>query len=75
MEILSFSPTDRSSQRWLQLTLSQVGEQLASIRDRVFELASPQRHHVILDVNAGSGLLVWEALRHALLGRSLCCCP
>ncbi|MGL4617534.1 MAG: hypothetical protein ACRCZS_00505 [Chroococcidiopsis sp.] len=53
------------SQRWLQRTLSQVGEQLAAVRDRVFELAQPQRHHVILDVNAGSGLLVWEALRHA----------
>lgn len=65
VEILSFSPTDRSSGRWLQRTLSQVGEQLASIRDRVFELAQSQRHHVILDVNAGSGLLVWEALRHA----------
>lgn len=64
-EILTFSQGDRQSQRWLQRTLSQVGEQLGSIRDRVFELASPQRHHVILDVNVGSGLLVWEALRHA----------
>ncbi len=65
VEILTFTQGDRSSQRWLQRTLSQVGEQLANIRDRVFELAQPQRHHVILDVNAGSGLLVWEALRHA----------
>ncbi|MBV9389716.1 MAG: AAA family ATPase [Chroococcidiopsidaceae cyanobacterium CP_BM_ER_R8_30] len=64
VEILTFSPSDRQSQRWLQRTLGQVGEQLASIRSRVFELAQPQRHHIILDMNASSGLLTWEALRH-----------
>lgn len=43
--------------------MSQVGDQLAAVRDRIFTLAQPQRHHVVLDLNAGNGLLTWEALR------------
>lgn len=62
-EILTFSPTDSASERWLQRTLGQVGEQLAQVRDRIFTLAQPQRHHVLLNLNAGSGLLTWEAVR------------
>ncbi|MFZ1401173.1 MAG: hypothetical protein WAS33_29985, partial [Candidatus Promineifilaceae bacterium] len=34
-------------------------------RARLFELAAVQRHHLVLDVNAGSGLLTWEAVRRA----------
>jgi putative ATPase len=62
-EVLTFSPTDTATDRWLQRTLSQTGERLADIRDRLFALAPPQRHHVILDLNAGSGLFTWEAVR------------
>jgi putative ATPase len=62
-EILTFSPADSATDRWLQRTLSQTGERLAMVRDRVYELADPQRHHVVLDMNAGSGLLTWEAVR------------
>jgi putative ATPase len=62
-EVLTFSPVDSAQDRWLQRTLSQTGEQLATLRDRLFSLAQPQRHHVILDLNAGSGLLTWEAVR------------
>ncbi|WP_088893008.1 AAA family ATPase [Leptolyngbya ohadii] len=62
-EVLTYSPPNRTIDRWLQRTLSQTGTQLGQIRDRIFTLASPQRHHVILDANAGSGLLVWEAVR------------
>jgi len=32
-----------------------VGEQLAAVRDRIFTLAQPQRHHGA-ELNAGSGL-------------------
>jgi putative ATPase len=35
------------------------------LRERIFELAAVQRHHLVLDVNAGSGLLTWEAVRRA----------
>jgi putative ATPase len=45
--------------------LSQAGENLAGQRARLFELIAPQRHHLLLDLNAGSGLLTWEAARRA----------
>jgi putative ATPase len=64
-ESLTFSPTDKTQARWLQRTLSQAGERLGQVRDRLFGLAQPQRHHLVLVVNDGSGLLVWEALRCA----------
>jgi putative ATPase len=47
----------------MQRTLGQVGEQLAQQRDRLFTLAQPQRHHLVLDITASSGLLTNEALR------------
>jgi len=62
-EGLTFSPTDREQDRWLQRTLDQAGERLAMVRDRLFSLAMPQRNHVLLTLNAGSGLLTWEAVR------------
>ncbi len=62
-EALTFSPTDAKSDRWLQRTIGQAGDRLAKIRDRLFAHLSLQRHHVILDVNAATGLLTWEALR------------
>lgn len=65
--------TDRTVDRWLQRTLSQVGEQLAGIRDRIFTLAQLQRHHVVLDLNAGSGLLTFEALRRVPEGGVYAC--
>ncbi|HEY9698742.1 MAG TPA: AAA family ATPase [Trichocoleus sp.] len=62
-EVLTFSPPNLTIDRWFQRTLSQTGEQLGLLRDRLFDLAMPQRHHVILDANAGTGLLLWEAMR------------
>jgi putative ATPase len=68
-EVLTGSPIDRERDRWLQRTVSQAGERLAELRERVFELARVQRHHLVLDVNAGSGLLTWEAVRRAPEGQ------
>jgi putative ATPase len=62
-EILTFMPGDRGRDRWLQRAISNAGEQLGPLRDRVLDLAQLQRHHVVLDLNAGSGLLVWDILR------------
>ena len=62
-EILTFSPTDTKSDRWLQRTIGQSGERLATIRDRLFSKLSLQRHHVVLNLNAATGLFTWEALR------------
>src|SRR5690606_7844005 len=33
--------------------------------DRVLDAAAIQRHHVVLDLHAGAGLLTWETLRRA----------
>lgn len=62
-EALTLSPPNAAQERWLQRTLSQVGAQLGQVRDRLFALADLQRHHLVLDLNAGTGLLTWEAVR------------
>ncbi|QKD80819.1 AAA family ATPase [Thermoleptolyngbya sichuanensis A183] len=74
-EVLTFGPADAGVERWLQRTLSQSGERLAQVRDRLFALAPPQRHHLILDLNAGSGLLTWEAVRLVPEGGVYACAP
>jgi putative ATPase len=64
-EIYTTSPKNKSKEAWLQRTISQAGQALGQQRERLFELAAIQRHHLLLDVNAGSGLLTWEAVRQA----------
>ena len=64
-EILTFTPGERTHDRWLQRTVSNAGERLGHLRDRVLDGARLQRHHTVLDLNAGSGLLTWEILRRA----------
>jgi len=62
-EVLTFSATTGTHDRWLQRTISRVGEHLGALRDRVLDAAALQRHSLVLDVNAATGLLTWEALR------------
>jgi len=64
-EVLTYHPGERGHDRWLQRTVSNAGERLGRLRDRVLDAAVLQRHHVVLDINAGSGLLTWEILRRA----------
>jgi putative ATPase len=64
-EILTFSPLDRARDRWLQRAVSNTGRGLGQTRDRVLGAAGIQRHHAVLDLNPGTGLLTWEALRRA----------
>jgi putative ATPase len=64
-EVLTTSPTNRSQEAWLQRAIANSGRHLGRVRNRVFELAKIQRHHLILDLNAGSGLFTWEAIRRA----------
>ncbi|MFP3895572.1 MAG: AAA family ATPase [Anaerolineales bacterium] len=64
-EVLTFSPENRTQERWLMRAVSNAGRRLGELRDRVFEQVTVQRHHLVLDLNAGSGLFVWEALRLA----------
>lgn len=71
-EVLTSGPPT-AQDRWLQRTSSQVGEQLAILRDRLFGLARLQRHHVVLDLNGGNGLLTWEAMRQVPEGSVYVC--
>ena len=73
MEMLTYTETDPQVERWLQRTISETGHKLAEIRDRTFATAQLQRHHVVLDLNAKSGLLTWEALRQVPEGGVYTC--
>ena len=63
LEILTTSPKNRARDAWLQRTITNSGRNLSYQRERLFKLARVQRHHLLLDLNAGSGLLTWEAVR------------
>ncbi|MCC5610684.1 AAA family ATPase [Nostoc sp. CHAB 5834] len=73
MEVMTYGTVDRADERWLQRTLSQVSTQLASVRDRIFTFAQLQRHHLVLDLNAATGLLTWEAIRQVPEGGVYAC--
>ncbi len=73
IEMLTYGEIDQQVDRWLQRTVSQVGKQLGEIRERLFVLAQLQRHHRILDLNAKTGLLTWEALRQVPEGGVYAC--
>ncbi|EKV01451.1 AAA ATPase [Leptolyngbya sp. PCC 7375] len=70
-EVLTFGPTDQGQEQWLQRTLGNSGEQLRAVCDRIYATLKPQRHHVLLDLNAG--LLTWEALRQVPEGGVYAC--
>jgi putative ATPase len=63
VELLTFSPGDKTRERWLQRTISGAGERLGALRDRLLDACRLPRHGLVLDLKAGSGLLTWEALR------------
>jgi len=62
-EALTYGPTNEQQDRWLQRATGVLGEQLGEVRDRIFTELNPQRHHLLLDLNASTGLLTWEAVR------------
>jgi len=64
-EQLTTGPADPRLERWLQRTASQAGERLSTLREAVFDAAGILRHHMVLDLDAATGLLSWEALRRA----------
>ncbi|MEM9483916.1 MAG: AAA family ATPase [Cyanobacteria bacterium P01_F01_bin.116] len=72
-EVLTFGPTDKVQEQWLQRTLGTMGGQLRAVCDRIYATLQPQRHHVLLDLNAG--LLTWEALRQVPEGGVYACAP
>ena len=68
-ESLTTGPVDRARERWLERTVSAAGARLAAVRDALVDAADLARHHVVLDLAAGSGLLTWEAVRRTPEGQ------
>ena len=64
-EVFTYSEAGRAHDRWLQRTVSRVGQHLGVLRDRLLDAVGLQRHSLVLDANANTGLLTWEALRRA----------
>jgi putative ATPase len=67
LETLTYTGEKARAERdqWLARAVSGAGERLSRLRDRLLDTARLQRHSLVLDVNAGTGLLTWEALRRA----------
>ncbi len=64
-EVLTYSPPDEKREQWLARTADNRSSALLTLRDEVFRLLAPARHHRILDIKADDGLFLWEALRRA----------
>jgi putative ATPase len=69
LEVLTTSPRNAQKEQWLERTISNVGERLGALRDEVMELARLQRHQLVMDLHAASGLLTWETLRRVPEGQ------
>ena len=74
LDPLTRSPEDRSRDQWLVRAAGEVSAQLDHVRQRLFASVKLARHHRVLDLDAASGLLTWEALRRVPEGGvwSLC---
>ncbi|MDH4226089.1 MAG: AAA family ATPase, partial [Deltaproteobacteria bacterium] len=62
----------RRESEFLRRGETALGGHLAAVREAMFALAGVERGHLVLDANAGSGLLVWEAVRRAAEGGVWC---
>jgi len=62
-QILTTSPDNDARDQWLIRAAGEVSALLADVRQRLFADLIVARHYRILDLDAGSGLLTWEALR------------
>jgi len=65
IEVLTFTSAGTSSARWIERLSASRRTALTSIRDRIFSPLPVQRHSRILDADARTGLLLWEAMRRA----------
>jgi putative ATPase len=53
---------------WTVRSQGGLSAHLEALRAKVFTLADPKPAHLLLDANAGTGLLLWEALRRCPQG-------
>ncbi len=71
-EILSFSPADKSSERWLARAVEAQSNALGNLREHLFEKIALQRYERVLDLSADSAVFTWEALRQTPEGGIYC---
>lgn len=64
-EVLTYSPGDKTRDRWVNRINSGRSFYLQEIRDRVFDNLNIQRHEKVLIPEERSGLFLWEAFRKA----------
>jgi putative ATPase len=64
-EVLTFTPPAKQRDRWISRLVDERSKTLDAVRTEVIRQAKIARHHVVLDLNADHGLLLWEAIRLA----------
>lgn len=62
-EQLTWSPKNKNQEQWLYRTTTERGKMLASIQERLYAGLDLRRHSRVLVLNAGHGLILWEAVR------------
>ncbi len=68
-EVLTVAPRAGQRERWLERAVSTRGKRLGELRDALFGLAPLIRHHLVLDLKPGTGLVTWEAVRRTPEGQ------
>ncbi len=69
---LTYGETPARIDEWYSRTVESDSGVNADLRGRIFRNTSLARYSRVFDVNAGSGLLVWEALRRVPEGSVYC---
>lgn len=67
----SYSEEDLEQKLWLNRLNSNISQELIKLKNDFFTNINIKRHSNILDLNAGSGLLLWETLKHNPEGLSV----
>jgi putative ATPase len=62
-EVLTTSPPDKNRDRWFEQLLQGRGKILSDIQNEIFGLLTVRSHNIVLNINAGKGMLLWEAAR------------
>ena len=65
---MTASPHIKQIEQWVERAMGQVSDELALVRNQVITLSKLKRNDLVLDINAGAGLLTWPAIRHTIEG-------
>lgn len=64
-EVLTYSPGNKTREKWINRVSSGRGQLLQDIRDNIFDRLKIKRHETVLIGEEKSGLFLWEAFRKA----------